>query len=115
MFSFVLVQGAARLPHTVYHSYRKFLTPKLYVRSTPDYLASGLVNPSKSGVDLRAIYFLARGPYRDSVSKKTVSREVYYENVTGESVSDLLELVKKAVKEKDWMDVVTHGMHLVLR
>jgi hypothetical protein len=41
--------------------------------------------------------------------------EVFYENVTGKNVSDILDLLKKGVREEDWKDMVTHGRHLAVR
>jgi hypothetical protein len=67
--------------------------------------------------DLVHIYFALRSLYRTAppVPKDFVSPNVFDKNITSRNVSDLLHLVKMAVREKDWKDVVSHGMHLALR
>jgi hypothetical protein len=43
-----------------------------------------------------------------------VSEEELLENIKGEKGSEILGLVKKALKEDNWNDVLSHGMHLAL-
>jgi hypothetical protein len=51
------------------------------------------------------IYFVVWSIYKASALNKLVSREVFYENMTGKNVSDTQDLVK-AMREEDWKDVV---------
>jgi hypothetical protein len=40
-----------------------------------------------------------------------VLREVFRKNMKSRNVSSAVELAIKAVREKDWKDVLMHGMH----
>jgi hypothetical protein len=62
------------------------------------------------------IYSTFRGLYKNSppIPEDFVPLKVFEKNITGRD-AELLDLLKRAMRENDWKDVVTHGMHLPLR
>ena len=43
-----------------------------------------------------------------------VSREVFFQNVSRKRASGFLDLARKSARDKDWKDVILHGMILAL-
>jgi hypothetical protein len=52
--------------------------------------------------------------FNAGVPEVIVSLDVFMQNVTCKNATDFRDLVNKAVTEKDWENVITHGMCLAL-
>jgi hypothetical protein len=65
--------------------------------------------------DYTALHAYIDGLHLDNdAPQNIVSLDVFKQNVTRKNASDFRNLVNKAVTEKDWENVVTHGMCLAL-
>jgi hypothetical protein len=51
---------------------------------------------------------------KSTIPTGVVSEEELLENIKGKKGSEILGLVKKALKEDNWNDVLSHGIHLAL-
>jgi hypothetical protein len=87
-----------------------FLPPNCSQSSQTSFTIS---NTQVIGISCAALRTLYRNA--SPVSKDLISPTVFDENITSSAVSGLRALVKKAVREKDWKDVISDGMRLSLR